>query len=257
MPNLRTFIIELSIMLALGLLLALLGPFGTFVMGGFAERLIYWISLSVGGYLVYRPVAAYADRTAAQLDLPRPAAWALGVAVATLPMTLVAWLASYRHTPGLWPSLDDYVEMYGNVLLIGAGITLIFWFASADERPPSSEPAPPSFGGPRPEAPGRARFLGRLPPHLGRELLALEMEDHYVRAHTANGSTLILMRLRDAVTELDGVEGMQVHRSWWVARDAVERIVQEGRSVRLKLKGGLEAPVARNSVPALRAAGWL
>ena len=101
------------------------------------------------------------------------------------------------------------------------------------------------------------RFFDRLPPHLGRELLALEMEDHYVRAHTTAGSALVLMRMRDAVAELDGVEGLQVHRSWWVARAAVEREVQDGRNLRLRLRNGLEAPVARNSVPTLRAAGWL
>ncbi|MFC3712590.1 LytTR family DNA-binding domain-containing protein [Sphingoaurantiacus capsulatus] len=88
-------------------------------------------------------------------------------------------------------------------------------------------------------------------------MLALEMEGHYVRAHTAAGSTLILMRMRDAVAELDGIDGMQVHRSWWVARSAVENAAQHGRSITLRLKGGIKAPVARNSVPALRAAGWL
>ena len=33
------------------------------------------------------------------------------------------------------------------------------------------------------------RFLDRLPPRLGRDLLCLQMEDHYVRAHTARGPT--------------------------------------------------------------------
>lgn len=63
--------------------------------------------------------------------------------------------------------------------------------------------------------------------------------------------------MRDAVAELAGTEGMQVHRSWWVARNSVESVVQEGRNVRLTLRGGIEAPVARSSVPTLRASGWL
>ena len=41
-------------------------------------------------------------------------------------------------------------------------------------------------------------FFRRVPPALGRDLLALEMEDHYLRIHTALGSDLILLRLRDA-----------------------------------------------------------
>ena len=64
-------------------------------------------------------------------------------------------------------------------------------------------------------------FLDRMPPRVGRELLALQMEDHYVRAHTEHGSALILMSLKEAIAELGDAEGMQVHRSWWVARGAV------------------------------------
>jgi DNA-binding LytR/AlgR family response regulator len=99
-------------------------------------------------------------------------------------------------------------------------------------------------------------FLDRLPPRLGRTLLCLQMEDHYVRAYTDRGSELILLPLKAAVAELDGA-GLQVHRSWWVARAAVTGAVQDGRNLKLKLVNGLEAPVSRASIAALREAGWL
>jgi DNA-binding LytR/AlgR family response regulator len=83
------------------------------------------------------------------------------------------------------------------------------------------------------------------------------MEDHYVRAHTVLGSEMILMRLRDAMAELDDVEGQQIHRSWWVARHAVEDVRRDGRNLRLVLPGGLEAPVARANVAALKEQGWI
>ena len=83
------------------------------------------------------------------------------------------------------------------------------------------------------------------------------MEDHYVRAHTPHGSELILIPLRQAVDELAGVEGLRVHRSWWVARAAVEGAAEGGRNLRLRLRGGLTAPVARSAVAAVREAGWL
>ena len=67
------------------------------------------------------------------------------------------------------------------------------------------------------------RFMERLPPKLkGAVIYAVSAEDHYLRLHTSKGSDLILMRMGDAITELDGLEGAQTHRSWWVARDAVE-----------------------------------
>jgi DNA-binding LytR/AlgR family response regulator len=83
------------------------------------------------------------------------------------------------------------------------------------------------------------------------------MEDHYVRVHTPHGSALLLMRMRDAVAELDGLPGALVHRSWWVAQGAVQGVRREGRNVRLQLAGGIEAPVARAQIAPLEAAGWL
>lgn len=56
------------------------------------------------------------------------------------------------------------------------------------------------------------------------------MEDRYLRIHTDGGSDLILMRLRDAVGELAGADGLQVHRSFWVARAAVRAAGWPGNS---------------------------
>ena len=71
-----------------------------------------------------------------------------------------------------------------------------------------------------PRSPGRApaRFPDRLPFKLrGAAIRAVQSEDHYLRIHTDRGSDLILMRLSDALDELEGLEGAQTHRSWWVA----------------------------------------
>jgi DNA-binding LytR/AlgR family response regulator len=78
-----------------------------------------------------------------------------------------------------------------------------------------------------------------------------------VRAHTARGSDLILIPLKDAIAELEGVDGLQVHRSWWVARGAVAEALSSGRNLTLRLTNGLEAPVSRASIATLRATGWL
>jgi len=75
-------------------------------------------------------------------------------------------------------------------------------------------------------------------------------------ACTQLGSELVLIRMRDAVAEIDGVDGAQVHRSWWVTRDGVADVAREGRNVRLQLSNGLQAPVSRARVQELRAPGW-
>jgi hypothetical protein len=101
------------------------------------------------------------------------------------------------------------------------------------------------------------RLLERLPLRLrGAEVYAVEAEDHYLRLHTSKGSDLILMRLSDAIAELEGLEGAQTHRSWWVAKSALTDARRWDGRATLKLKNGAEAPVSRTYARALRKAGW-
>jgi DNA-binding LytR/AlgR family response regulator len=90
-------------------------------------------------------------------------------------------------------------------------------------------------------------FLDRLPVKFRTaELHAISSEDHYLRVHTSLGEELILMRLADAVRELSGADGLQVHRSWWVAKSGVtEEKRVDGRSL-LVLPSGTEVPVSRS-----------
>ena len=87
--------------------------------------------------------------------------------------------------------------------------------------------------------------------------MRLRMKDHYVEAHTELGHALILMRFRDALRNVQNMDGMQVHRSHWVARRAVAGVRQTQGRTELRLRGGERVPVSRSYIPALRAAGWL
>ncbi len=107
------------------------------------------------------------------------------------------------------------------------------------------------------DAGGEVRFLKRIPNGIAGDLLSLRTEDHYLRIHTTAGSDLILFRLKDALAELDGADGMQVHRSYWVAREAIEVIERKGRKTMLVLKDGQHVPVSESFMPAVRDAGWL
>ena len=106
-------------------------------------------------------------------------------------------------------------------------------------------------------SPGPPDFFRRIPPALGRDLLALEMEDHYLRIHTAVGSDLILMRLRDALTELSSDRGLQVHRSWWVAKNAVASVERDGQKLVLALRNGLKVPVSKTYRDQVKDAGLI
>ena len=247
----RTIAIDLAIMTVIGLVLALIGPFDTSALP-LPRRILTWLAYAYIGYVFYRPVWPLADRLARQLHLPRLGLLVTGCILATIPAASAIWIVETWPVGLRMPTLEQGFSAYVNVLIIGASIMVIFYLIQR-EQPTATAPAPlPQAADNAP----RARLFERLPPHLGGEIIALEMEDHYVRAHTALGSDLILMRLTDAISELDGIAGAQVHRSWWVARGAVEEVRREGRNLRLVLPRGITAPVARANVHRLKEEGW-
>ena len=114
-----------------------------------------------------------------------------------------------------------------------------------------------SLGGESEAGNGAKALLSRLPAPKRGELLHLRMQDHYVEVHTDKGMEMLLLRFRDALQEVEGVDGMQVHRSHWVARAAVEKVQRREGRVVLRLVNGVQVPVSRSFMPALRARGWI
>ena len=101
------------------------------------------------------------------------------------------------------------------------------------------------------------KFFNRLSKGTGTELMCLEMEDHYLRAHTSDGNELLHMRMADAVSELEGFPGFQVHRSWWVAIGAIEAIGKQNRDYKATLKNGMIVPISRSRVDVLKEQGFI
>ena len=230
---------------AAGVFLALLGPFGTDT-APLWQRMIYWVGLCAAGTGLGLTIAATmhvlfdpADRRSFVLAL----ATAL---IMTPPSTLVVWWVTARLFG--WNVLSaSPLGFAGPVLLIC--LAMNFVNALAHRSPPHTH-ASPAEGAP-------PRLLERMPAKLrGAELYAVSAEDHYLRLHTSKGSDLILLRLSDAIAELEGLEGAQTHRSWWVARSAVKGARPGDGRAMLELEGGVQAPVSRGFARALRAEGW-
>ncbi|MFI4975903.1 MAG: LytTR family DNA-binding domain-containing protein [Caulobacterales bacterium] len=150
----------------------------------------------------------------------------------------------YEHQPLSLPMVRAVLPnvFFSSVLMTGLAFLV-------RRRPTETHAA--AAGAPPP------KFLQRLPVKLrGADVYAVEAEDHYLRLHTSKGQDLILMRLSDAIAELEGIEGAQTHRSWWVARSAVTDARRaEGRAT-LTLKDGSEVPVSRGYAKPLREQGW-
>lgn len=238
---LKTYIRPLVVGVLAGAFLAAIGALGTDAMP-FAPRVLYWMALSALGAVLGNTIAKGVTWLWPDLESP----WLRGLIIVLLLTPVFAalvWFAAGgpRPTPRV-------VGLYlGVTLIMTVGMTTLMMLAT---RPPIQTHAAP------PEAPP-PRFLERLPPRLrGSEIYAVEAEDHYLRLHTSKGQDLILLRLSDAVAELEGIEGAQTHRSWWVAKAAVRDAKRGDGRATLTLTSGVEAPVSRAYARTLREAGW-
>ncbi len=250
-----------AVSLGLGLLFSFLGVYGT-TQFPFGLRVVYWTSLLVLGWgcaSIIRPWVferALADRPAV-----------LQIAVASLlialPVTagllLIDAADGSMPPPAIWPTQYLYALAISGIMMTGG------WAAERLGQKPDASPAgaaeaaqsgtlPP---GDAAQASGPAVLADRLPVRLRTaDIHAVSAEDHYLRVHTSGGEELILLRLSDAIRELAGIEGLQVHRSWWVARQGVAEVKRDDGRMVLKLRSGVEAPVSRTYLKAVRDAGW-
>lgn len=223
----------LAVYAAMGCFLGLIGPFGSYLNdGGPVTRILFWTGTSLLSCVTFDLLLRLIESRAG--GVPRWVVVPMAVMAATLPLSF----AIHALARLIWPQLASigWLEWYGQALLASA------FYVTFKALLPQARPTP------------RVEIQ---PLRLGRDVLCLQMEDHYVRVHGSDGSRLIFASLGRAIAELKSVEGMQVHRSWWVARDAVEGMIEDGRNIRLRLRNGLEVPIGRTRIAALRAARWL
>lgn len=228
----------------IGVFLSFVGAFGSGPMP-FLPRTLFMVAIAwIGaglGMVAFRLVARLGWGGGRRLVQA-----AIAAALMTPLMTLVVWGAT-QVIPGGGAPASQLPGYLGVTFVMCETMTLFSVFMNiraAPVAPAAAALAPP-------------RFLERLPLKLrGAELWAVESEDHYLRLHTSRGQDLILLRLADAVDELEGLEGARTHRSWWVAKGAVVEAKRgDGRAI-LVLRSGVEAPVSRTYAPGLREAGW-
>jgi hypothetical protein len=244
-PPWRIWARNLGISAIAGIFLALIGALDSGRLP-LLTRLAYWVPLMIGGAAIAGVIAVLIDRS----PWRRLNVWVFGAVLAlvvSFPITLGVW--GYTHLL-FGRGTDSPLAQFPAVVVISAAMTAIMLLVN---QPGAVTHAPAAGAAATP-----VRFLERLPAKLkGAAIYAVSAEDHYLRLHTSKGGDLILMRLSDAIAELEGLEGAQTHRSWWVARDAVEEARRDGERVTLVLKGGAEAPVSRPNIRPLREAGWL
>jgi len=243
--------------------LTIIGAVGT---GGYPilHRLAYWLIVMQAGALIGFLVSTTVNLWGGLRSWP----WLEGAAITaviTLPLSTLVIVANHLFFGGGFPPWPQMIVV-GMVVMMFSGLMTAINYATAPKLPIMADAAPQHV----PTTPvivqkevlrvsvsAQTRLAERLPPHLRQaRLLAIEAEDHYLRAHTDAGSDLVLLRLTDAISELDSLPGARTHRSWWVARAAVNAACIENGRTMLTLTNNLTVPVSRTFRSHLQADGW-
>lgn len=245
-----------AILAVIALVLGLSGPFGTFQSMPLVPRLGYWALIVVTTGLAGWLTATWVVLAFELRDWPF---WVEAVAAGALVGVVVSLVVHGLNAALLGLplfSVEAWLEQAPATPLIGLAVTGAIVWSSRREALTflATDPAPAA---PSPAGPPAARLLARLPFDKRGALLSLSVQDHYTEVTTTAGRALVLMRLSDAMAEAEGVPGLQVHRSHWVALPAVARVRRDGARAVLTLKDGRELPVSRSFLPDVKRAGLL
>ena len=234
----RRWGIDLALLVVIGLMMGFLGPFGSDQVP-IVLRYIYWMICMVGGGLIgfvgdellRRRIVGTWRRVAVGSVLMTPA-------VSLLVLTTEHLLAG---GPFGWSGYLELLWQVWPILLAVMVVRALVW-----RRTPARVETRTVIAAPLPEA--EATFRRRLSAkRRGARLIAIEAHDHYLKVHTDAGDELITLRFADALEELALAHGWRVHRSWWVAADAVEAVRWRRGAGEIRLVGGLTAPVSRTT----------
>lgn len=222
------------------------GAFGSFEVP-LGIRLFYWIFLILSGNFIAFGTSKILDNFLDSQD-NKISYHILFLCILTILTTIDVWLVSH-FTYKLPLNRLSFLQFVLPVFLISVFMTLIFSFI--DKIPLQSHEH-------KEQKIATIKFRERLPKKFqNAEIFAISAEDHYLRIYTSIGETMILMRLYDAIKELDGIEGSQTHRSWWVNKNAVKEIIKGDGKLALFLENEIQAPISRSYQKTLREQGWL
>ncbi|WP_323763248.1 LytTR family DNA-binding domain-containing protein [Marinovum sp.] len=223
------------------LVLAVTGPFGTYEVMSFAQRLVFWLVVFTGVGFFMHVCQTTALKTAWLGPLPPVLRLAVGALLAGLPGAAVVIFVHGVFRPPVvagaaLPVIWLQVALIGWVVGI---VEFLDWGGKGTSREPPQR---------------RTGFHKRLPPELGDDIISISMQDHYAEVTTTLGSHLVLIRLSDAMAELKGAAGLQLHRSHYASIAHLVRLHREGTRLKATLSDGRELPVSASHADAVRAA---
>ncbi len=237
--------------------MAMAGPYFTLARFSFPERLVYWGTTVTLSALIMTAISVYAYWTSKLSKMNWSVVSVLAGTAGILPVVVTLYLAEGLATgfaPG-WLSFIDFPTLVRSVAPTIIFVTLavhgLIHYLDRDVTPTDTGVIATRSDTP----PALTVLQSKLPPHLGHDIISVQAQDHYVEVCTPKGSAMVLMRLKDAVHDLAPLDGMQVHRSWWVNTAHVTRREKGQSGPELLLSSGARVPVGRIFRAAAKQAG--
>ena len=241
----------LIIQLCIGIVLGISGPFGTIETVSSLPRITYWVWVVFSTYGIGVAVFIFVKSLAGHR----------GIAVRVIFFGLLNSAVICAYVLPLNVLLFGRETLSDGPLAMVSSVFLVAFFVSAAVRVVGEYSSGVAAAeGATNEAASKKDYLPimqRVPIEKRGELVALSVEDHYVRVKTLKGEEFVLMRLSDAILETTGARGEQVHRSHWVNYDQVVSVRREGDRAFLTMSDQSEIPVSRANIPKLKEAGLL
>jgi len=92
-------------------------------------------------------------------------------------------------------------------------------------------------------------FLAKVSSKIGIDIIYMKSELHYTKVVSTTGKELILYNFSEAMQEVERlVVGVQIHRSYWVAKKYISKIINQ----ELILLNGEKIPVSRRKLKELK-----
>ncbi|MCE2750175.1 MAG: LytTR family transcriptional regulator [Rhodobacter sp.] len=235
----------------------------------FFERLVFWFVHLALAIVILETVQILLGRFRVAATLPPLLLVLAGGVIGALVFAMLSLFVLeqvLRFSASDLGGDDATLGEFFNEFRSSGGQVVLFWvllnaprlLMLSQQQNARQDPVQPRTDGPAEADKGKVdpdlvELLARMPVNLGRDIVALSAELHYLRVYTTQGNTLILMSFSRAVSAVRIIPGMVVHRSHWVALKHVESLQGQGAALVCKLVTGLVVPVSRTNRAALRA----
>ena len=237
---------------AVSLVISMMGPFGSFPVLNFAERLVYWGAVIAMAIVLVGIMRGLVIKLLGkglhpfQLDAILLPAFVL---VFTPPLHFFTAEAAGPSQP--FSLFETGLIVLGVSLMLIALREILHLHAPGTAVGDAQADTPHSLSDaalsevPDPETPPYPALFDRLPEDLHGPLWAISGSNYHVEVRTVLGQTSVLLRFSDALREIDGVPGQRVHRSHWVADAAASHLRRAGNRQFVVLHSGCELPVSQ------------